>query len=209
VMIALLVAVWLQSVGYTSAGVAISTRVLSPLMVLLCILAAPVLDAWLHRIPWSGAPVAVLAVFAAWTALQGAIYPAEAFDLPVDRWSENIFGPVETRPEFQIGDRLTRVLPPGTRILSDNAFLHTAMEEQGSDVVPIWSPEVSFLFTVPADEAERRLAALHIGCVAVYPQSMNTAYLITVSPFFAALPSRSRPVLQAGDNVYFLAPNQP
>jgi Dolichyl-phosphate-mannose-protein mannosyltransferase len=209
VIVALLIAVWLQSVGYTSAGVAVSMRVLSPLMVVLAILAAPVLESLSRRINWPAAAVIAILALAGWTALQGAVYPAEILDLPVERWSQAAFGPAEVRPEFQIGDRLTRVLPPGTRVLSDNAFLHTAMEEQGTDVVPIWSPEVSFLFTAPAPEAERRLATLHIGCVAVYPRSVNTGYLVAVSPFIATLPAQSRPVLQAGDDIYFLAPIQP
>jgi hypothetical protein len=208
-IIVMLVAVWLQSVGYTSSGVATSLRVLNPLMVVLAVLAAPVLDPLAQRIHWPSAPVAVLAFFAVWTAFQGAVYPAEALALPVEHWSDVAFAPVPTQTEFEIGDRLTRSLPPGTRILSDNAVLHTALEGRGYDVVPVWSPEVGFLFSVPAEEAERRLAALHIGCVAIYPQSINTTFLVHASPFFAALPSRSRPILQAGDDIYFLAPNQP
>jgi hypothetical protein len=209
VVVVLLFAVWLQSAGYTSGGLVTSMRVLSPLMVVLALLAAPVLDSLANRLHRPGALVALVALSAAWTALLGAAYPAEILLRPVGNWSGAVFAPLPPPAEMQIADRVSRTLPPGTRILSENAFLHAALEGQGTDVVPVWSPEVSFLFTASPQEAERRLAALHIGVVAVYPHSLNTAWLVRSSPFFAALPARSRPLLQAGDDIYFLAPNQP
>jgi hypothetical protein len=209
VIILLLVAVWLQSVGYTSGGFVTSMRVLSPLMVVLAILAAPVLESLAARMDRRSALVAVVALSAAWTALQGAAYPAEILAHPQGGWAAAVFAPLAPSAEAQIGDRLARTLPPGTRILSESAYLHAALEGQGTDVVPVWSPEVSFLFTASPEESERRLAALHIGCVAVYLHSLNTTYLFRASPFFAALPGRSRPLLQIEDLVYFVAPNQP
>jgi hypothetical protein len=92
--------------------------------------------------------------------------------------------------EFQICDELVRRLPPGSRILSDNAYLHVAMSERGIDVVPVWSPEVRFLFSAGPEEAEHQLQTLGITSVAYYPQSLNTGWLASASPFYASLPQR-------------------
>ena len=45
-------------------------------------------------------------------------------------------------------------------MLTDNAYLHAALIDKGIEVVPVWSPEVRFLFTASADEADRQLRAL-------------------------------------------------
>jgi hypothetical protein len=47
-----LLAVWLQSVGYTSGGALPSTRVLSPVLVVLSILGAGLLERLTRRAPW-------------------------------------------------------------------------------------------------------------------------------------------------------------
>jgi hypothetical protein len=197
-VIALLVfAVWIQSIGYTSAGIELSARVLSPAMVLLSITAAGILEPWMHRARWRTAMVIAIVLCQAWAAAQGVFYPNNPLAMPLSQWARNAFQPVPEPAEFQLGAQLVKILPAGSRVLSDNAYLHAALLAKGIEVVPVWSPEVRFIFSATPEESERQLQSLHIASVAYYPQSLNTAYLASASPFYAALPQRWRVLAQA------------
>src|ERR1035441_7952843 len=71
----LLVAVWIQSIGYTSGGAEGSTRVLSPALVVLSITGAGLLEPLTRRARWYTAIAMAIIVCQIWTAAQGAIYP--------------------------------------------------------------------------------------------------------------------------------------
>jgi hypothetical protein len=185
-------AAWAQSVGYTSAGVAISTRVLTPVLVVLSIAGAGLLEPLTRRAPWYVAIVAAVVLCQCLAAAHGVIYPSSPYALRLSQWPHNAFQPVPDPPEFQIIDGLAMALPAGSRVLSDNAFLHAALIDQGIEVVPVWSPEVRFLFSSPPEEATRRLRALGINTVVYYPKSLNSDYLTAASPFYATLPQRWR-----------------
>ena len=205
----LLIGVWILSAGYTSGGVLASTRVLSPALVVLSITAAGILEPLTHRAPWRTAIGIAIAAGLIWTAAQGAIYPKDPFSLPPGQWLANAFPHIDQPAEFQIRDQLVRLLPAGYRVLSDSAYLHAALAGTGIDVVPVWSPEVRFIFSTTPDEAERQLRALRIRSVVVYPLTMNMTYLTAVSPFYAALPERWRPLAQVGDFLFVLGPKDP
>jgi hypothetical protein len=205
----LLAAVWMQSVGFTSGGADISTRVLSPAMVVLSITGAGLLEPLTRRARWHTAMMAAIIVCQIWTAAQGAVYPKDPFSLRPSQWLQSAFPHIGPNPEFQARDQLVRTLPPGYRVLSDSAYLHAALVDAGIEVVPVWSPEVRFLFSASPGESERQLRALRIGSVAVYPQSMNMAFLTSASPFYASLPERWRPLAQVGDALYILVPGNP
>jgi hypothetical protein len=192
---ALLTLVWLQSVAYTSGGLGISTRVLSPALAVLSICAAGMLERW------RGAAMVAILACQLWTVAQGSVYPG-SFDV----WPEQAFKPLLKPSEFQIRDQLAAALPPGTRILTDNAYLHAALADKGIDVVPVWSPEVGFLYTATAEEADQRLRSLAIETVAYYPQSLNTRYLTAKSPFYAQLPRRWRAVAESAGFLTFYQP---
>lgn len=176
-------AVWLQSVGYTSAGLETSLRVLTPALAALSVAAAGAL------VKWRGAATAAILACLVWTVAQGSVYP-----LPFRTWPEQAFRQVAKFSEFQVADQLADAMPKGSRILTDNAFLHAALSGKGIDVVPVWSPEVRFLFGSTAEEADRRLRELRLETIAYYPASANTRYLAGASLFYAALPRRWRAV---------------
>ena len=209
VIVLLLAAVWIQSAGYTSGGVGLSTRVLSPAMVVLSITGAGILEPLTRRPRWRAAMVAAIVLCQAWTAAQGALYPNNPFALPLSQWPHNAFQRVREQTEFEIRDQLARILPAGSRVLSDNAYLHAALIGKGIEVVPVWSPEVRFIFSSSPEESERQLSSLHIGSVAYYPQSLNTGYLVSASPFYASLPQRSRVLGQVPGFLYILVPKHP
>jgi hypothetical protein len=145
----------------------------------------------------------------AWTAAQGAVYPKSLLSIAPGQWWQNAFPRIPLPAEFQVRNDLVKILGPSKRALSDSAYLHAALVDSGIEVVPVWSPEVAFLFSAPPEEAERRLRSLGIGSVVCYPLTMNMAYLTSVSPLYASLPERWRPVAQVGDFLFILAPKKP
>ena len=205
----LLIAVWLLSAGYTSGGAEASTRVLSPALVVLSITGAGLLEPWTRRAHGYTAVAAAVLLCQFWTAAQGAIYPNDPFTLRPEQWLPNAFPPAALPAEFQIRDQLVKILAPGHRVLSDSAYLHAALAGTAVEVVPVWSPEVSFLFSSSAADSEQRLRSLGIGTVVCYPLTMNMAYLTSASPFYASLPEHWRPLAQVGDFLFVLGPKNP
>jgi len=202
----LLVGVWLLSAGFTSGGVSASTRVLSPVIVVLSITAAGFVERFTALPRRYLVLASAILVCQLWTAAQGAVYPQQLTALPPAQWIEKAFPQVSPPAEFQARDQLVQLLPHGDRVLSDSAYLHAALAGTGVEVVPVWSPEVRFLFTAAPEEAERRLRELHIGSVVCYPQSLNMSELTATSPFYATLPERWRALAQIGDSLYVLVP---
>jgi hypothetical protein len=206
VMALLLAGLWILSVGYTSGGVEISLRVLSPALVALSITGAGALEALMRRARWRWAVVIAIGACQFWNASQGMLFPFNPLSLPPAQWLSNAFQPTLPPAEFQLRDPFIRILPRGYRVLSDSAYLHAALLDAGIEVVPVWSPEVRFLFSSPPEESERRLAELHIGSVVLAPRTLNGAYLASASPFYASLPQRWRVLAQTRDSLYILVP---
>jgi len=205
----LLVAVWAMSVGYTSGGAEISLRVLSPALVVLSITGAGALEASMRGARWRTVVLVAIGVCQLWSAVQGTLFPDSPLSTPVGQWLAHAFPAVVPPAEFQLRDQFVQILPRGYRVLSDSAYLHAALLDAGIEVVPIWSPEVRFIFTAPPEESERRLAALRIGSVVCAPRTLNGGFLASASPFYAALPQRWRVLAQARDALYILVPKTP
>jgi hypothetical protein len=217
IVIALLLsAVWIQSVGYTSGGLVISTRVLSPTMVVLSITAAGILEPLTRRARWHAMIVVVVVLCQIWTAAHGVLYPyTPLINLRLSQWPQHAFDRLAAVPgESELRDQLLKILPAGCRVLSDNPSLHAGFINRGSskgiEVVPVWSPEVRFIFSLSPEESERRLLSLRIGSVAVYDTSLNTGYLLSASPFYASLPRRWRVLARTPDSsLLFMIPRIP
>jgi hypothetical protein len=204
----LLTAVWIQSAAYTSGGLTGSTRVLSPVMVVLSITGAGFLERLMGRASWRAATVGAIVLCQIWTAAYGALIPINPLSLNITQWPRNAFLHVPPNTEFQISDQLTKILPQGARVLSDSAYLHVALAAKGIEVVPVWSPEVRFIFSSSPEEAERQLRSLHIGSIVLYPGSLNSDYLAGASPLYASLPQRWRVLARVEDALYILVPGQ-
>jgi hypothetical protein len=86
--------------------------------------------------------------------------------------------------------QLARAFKRGTRVLTENAYAHAALANagRGCDLVPVWSPEVAFLFdpALDATEQRRRLRAAGITVLLLYPTSPNTRFLAEASAFYRA-----------------------
>jgi len=143
-----------------------------------------------------------------WTAVLGIFFPFDPLSLRPGQWVDMAFPELDAPMEFKLREQLVTTLPRGTRVLSDSAYLHAAVHDFGIDVVPVWSPEVRFIFSAPAEEAERRLAALNIACIVAYPRGENGVYLASASPLYASLAQRWRVVAQSAGTLYVLAPKE-
>jgi hypothetical protein len=210
IVIALVLAgVWVLSVGYTSGGAEISMRVLSPALVVLSITGAGALESLMRRARWRTVVPIAIGACQFWTAAQGMFFPNDPLSLRPDQWLSNAFPAVLEPAEFQLREQFKQLLPHGYRVLSDSAYLHAALTDAGIDVVPVWSPEVRFLFSAPPEESDRRLASLRIASVVCYPRTLNGTYLASASPFYAALPQRWRVLAQSRNAVFILVPKTP
>jgi len=91
--------------------------------------------------------------------------------------------------ESQLGSVVGRVLPPGSRILTDNCYAHAALQGSPYDLVPTWSPEVAFLFDpgIEPRDARRMLLERRITAVFLGPRNSMTYCC-----------SRSRPRAECG-----------
>ena len=86
-----------------------------------------------------------------------------------------------------------------------------ADEGQSQEAAPVAdeAPAEEPAAEAPAEEAEHRLRDLKIVNVAYFPQSLNTRYLVSASPFYAALPQRWRILSQVPNTMYMLIPKNP
>jgi hypothetical protein len=222
-MAALVVALFLTSVGYTSGGTGYAARVLAPAVVLLSL---PV-GALLARLR---SPPALLVVGLTLTALLARaavyafIYPATVFPapngIPPGAWPRAALyrepdAPVSPgKREEKLPGLLRGRLPAGTRLLGENPYAYAALAGTENEVVPVWSPEVFFLFDrgLDARAARRRLWDLGIRAVVYNPDSLNSDPLRRDSSFFEDAPRGWTPLVELEGTktvVYELSPPGP
>lgn len=162
--------VWLASIPYTSGGPSYAARVLSPAFLALSVMAGVGLARW--RLPAvAGAMLVAL--------IGGLGFWSLYAHIPQSNSSAAITATTEA-------ERVAaRVRARNSRVLSDSAYLHAQMADRGVDVVPVWSPEVAYLFDerVSVADARRRLRAAGIELIEYGGFPLNTRYLMT-TPFF-------------------------
>lgn len=200
VLALVVVALWLYSIyaiGYTSTGVGYSTRVLSPAAVLLSVTAGALLDRLRGRVLGILCLGLVLLAYAravVYDLLYAGALPSGPPSLATAQLGWHPHGPVPV--ESQLRERLPELLPAGSRILGDNAYAHAVLVDSGYALVPVWSPEVAFLFNEDLDPAQvhRWLWERGIRAVLVDPESLNGQFLDRL-PLYRRLRKESRPLL--------------
>jgi hypothetical protein len=190
-----MVALWAYSVGVTNGGVAYSLRVLSPALALLAVAGG----IWLARLfrrgdrreTTAGILRTCLATACAVATVAGLTFSKPWWNLPPHAWLR-----CATTPATQHQDFSFLGLAPGTRLLTDNAYCHADLIRRGIDVVPVWSPEVAFLFDQDGDPDEqcRTLRAAGISHLLLTTGSLNLMFLAR-HPLFRelALAAATRP----------------
>jgi hypothetical protein len=171
---------WAYSMSRTSGGPEYSMRVLCPALPIASVLAGLWVDElsrsfrWLRVGWWIGFwilwPLGLVSTL---------IFPSNISN--PNAWSTIL----SRRADPKLWYELLKKLPQGTRILTDNAYIHTFLYGKGIDVVPIWSPEVAFLLdpAVSGLEARKRLRQAGIQLV-VFGSDLNGLYLATNVPLY-------------------------
>jgi hypothetical protein len=197
---ACVVVVWIASLSYTAAGFIYSMRVLNPALCLAAVLGGAALARWVPGPANTNAVVFALCLFATDSALRALTLPANVYRVPPSRWLGvgNAIHEYHQRPIYRefvrvAGDQRILVLGP-------NALLTTS----GARTVPLWSPEVQFLFDprLSPSAVAPRLQALNIGFVLLNTGKVNERFLAG-SGFFRNPPDALRPVWSDEDMAFY------
>ncbi|MBI1373726.1 MAG: hypothetical protein GC159_13450 [Phycisphaera sp.] len=188
VAMALIAVIWMLSVPYTYY-INYSLRVLSPVMGAAAILIVCV--ACRHRErsgrAWNGLAATVITAALTFGLLNVAIYPQsptivapsdwpQYASLPTLSWGPNVRNPPgvdELRETLRTQHVDTRM-----KLLTTNAYTHALLTDDGYDVVPLWAPQVRFLYEgdhadATIDAHIQRLTALGIRLVIYAPDTVD------------------------------------
>ncbi|HCE46400.1 MAG TPA: hypothetical protein DET40_22885 [Lentisphaeria bacterium] len=185
--------IWIYSAGKTSGGMFYSMRVLSPMIVLLAIFGGSLISLLKTekavRIAFVG--LFGICMFSMWLNL---LTPYSPFKLPVQKWKDAAFGELGEDDTVMLAEKI----PRGIKVVTDSAYFHYRLDQSGiKDVqlIPVWSPEVSFIFEKDMDfaTANERLKAAGIQYV-LYFESINNYYL-EKNQFFREYKKYSKPVI--------------
>lgn len=196
---------WIFSIGKTGGGYFWTLRVLSPALVLGSVCAGVYIDRVLVESKKFLVIGLLLLLAGCFAFLYDFVLPARPWTLPVSKWTQVAFEPNPVH-EVWARDVAPHLQPLGCRILSDDAYAHAALYGYGIEVVPVWSPEVRFLFEqkLTDEESRARLISLNIRAVLLSRESMNNRYLTQFS-FFSQDRKNWTPYLSArGTEVYLL-----
>lgn len=198
VAIGISVALWAISIGYTAAGFIYSLRVLNPALVASAVLGGAALAHWIPGRRHFAAMVCGLTLFATDAALRALTLPANVYRVPLASWF-SIGGAVQEYHNRPVYAELARIAG-GQRmlVLGPNALL----TQRGARTVPLWSPEVRFLFDgrLSPPVIARQLREAGIGFVLLNTGSANERFLAR-SRFFRDPEGTLRTVWSDGDMV--------
>lgn len=158
VLITLTCALWFWSLSYTAGGLFYSLRVLSPALALLAVLAAYGLTSWL---PAAASRVVIVAfvLMLAESLPKTLVLPQNPYKTATGDWlhaGRQFTDSVRVAEQAMLDTFQT--LPATKRILTDNAGFPRVFARIGVEVIPLWSPDVAWLFDpkLPAEEIARR-----------------------------------------------------
>jgi hypothetical protein len=207
----IVILIWLNSIGYTCGGYFYSSRTLSPLIVLISIAAGGIALRFSKGKTASMACGAVVSVFLIWGAYQDLCIPEKTSEVPFRFIYNSAFGRL---PKPGIVDYASIMeLPENAKVLSDSALHHGALmtnpekNRKMIDFIPVWSPEVAFLFN-PGNSYEKALAELRgsgIRYLLYSKNSYNNAYLEKY-PFFREYSRYSKRLYEDANIVIYRLP---
>ncbi|RLE30058.1 MAG: hypothetical protein DRJ61_13365 [Acidobacteria bacterium] len=177
---------WLASVSHTAGGLFYSTRVLSPVFVLLSVASGAFLSKLQSR-DWliHSTIILVVGLISVTALLQEIIVPGHLETVQSKQWYREGFS--SQAPNAWVPP-LFEGIPPGSRCLSDWAGAWVAMRPRGVEIVPVWSPDAASIFDRgrSADEIVHTLREHNIRWVMV-SLVVNLDHLKAQSPLYGAL----------------------
>ncbi len=154
-------AAWLSSVPFTAGGLFYSMRVLSPLLVIGCAWGGAALARWVPGRRHLAGLLLGLGLFGTDAALRAWTIPVNPYTIPPQEWPVAGY---QLQRDFDRNDLpfITAVAGQVTgRVLSESAGVQRVFHARGRELVPLWSPEVAFLFDPKfRGDAVTRLRAL-------------------------------------------------
>jgi hypothetical protein len=180
-------ALWIYSIGFMVGGasnILISARVFAPALIGLSVLAGVQLAGWsrFNSLRWAGS-IAVLVAIAI-TIAAATVYPTYPSPSAFEQWTENFTA--RPPPSGDWWSQLPQVLPQGSRVLSDDAYMYAGLYQSGIEIVPVWSPEVSFIDDPSLSPRDVRLKMLQQGIhFVVFELTENGEFLSQQIPFYA------------------------
>jgi hypothetical protein len=144
---ALVLALWFVSVSYTAGGLFYSLRVLSPAFALLVVVASYALGL-LNRHPAAGKFTALAVALVLVEALpKTLVLPENPYRAAVRDWPQ-AGGQFIASVRAEEQELLAKLKPllGRRRIISDDAGMPRVFAAINTDVAPLWSPEVAWLF---------------------------------------------------------------
>ncbi|WP_129049107.1 hypothetical protein [Oleiharenicola lentus] len=157
---------WIISIPYTAGGLFYSMRVLSPVLLLGCAWGGAVLATLVVRKGLRVACGLVLVVWSLDASLRALTIPLNPYRTPVRAWPD-AGGTYQVEFAREAAAFVAAAIPHiEGRVLSDSAGLQHLFQEGDRDFVPLWSPDVRFLFANEADSDAggrlRRLGYSHL-----------------------------------------------
>jgi hypothetical protein len=157
--VGLVAALWFASVAYTAGGLFYSMRVLSPALALLTVVAAYAFGFWTQRPALSRLVTVVLALLLLESLPKTLVLPENPYRVSPEEWARAAARfPNEVRGVNEALLAKIQPLSDRRRILSDHAGLPRVFAPIGTEVAPLWSPEVAWLFDAalkPEEVAQR------------------------------------------------------
>ncbi|MBI2498165.1 MAG: hypothetical protein HYV75_09755 [Opitutae bacterium] len=140
------VAAWVSSVPFTAGGLFYSMRVLSPLLVIGCAWGGVALAGWVPGRRHLAGLLLGLGLFGADAALRAWTIPINPYTIPPREWPGAGYRLQRdfTRHDLPFIDTVARSV--SGKVLSESAGVQHVFRAHGREFVPLWSPEVAFLF---------------------------------------------------------------
>lgn len=156
--IALSIALWWASLPYTAGGLFYSLRVLSPALALLAIIAAYGSTIWVAPVVAHVVTIG-LALILVESLPKTLVLPQNPYRVPAADWPQagRQFTDAVRANEQALLETFKK-LPPAQRIVTDNASFPRVFAALGVEVLPLWSPDIAWLFDpkLPAEQIARR-----------------------------------------------------
>jgi hypothetical protein len=152
---------WVMSVPFTAGGLFYSMRVLSPLLVLGCAWGGALLARWVPGRRHLAGVLVGLGLYGLDAALRAWTVPANPYRLAPREWAAAGYGMQREFDENSLPFLRTAAARCTGKVLSETAGAQRVFRAAGKELIPVWSPEVAFLFgPAGAKDAARRLQDL-------------------------------------------------
>jgi hypothetical protein len=157
--VGLLVLLWFSSVFYTAGGLFYSLRVLSPAFALLAVVAAYASGLYIQQVAAAKFVALAVALVVLEAIPKTLVLPENPYKIAVREWlqaGDQFIASVRIQEQQMVAK--LQPLRGRAKILSDSAGWPRVLAPIGTEVAPLWSPDVAWLFdaTLKPEEIARR-----------------------------------------------------